>query len=135
MSRILHAAHRGDRMPPLSGWVYVVVGFVVAVLSYIFNSASGTKKMVLFFIIGIAFIVTGFVQVYRKKEEKKLLKAKLAKHKQPQLQQRQYPHFQKSQQIMQQRHPAQLQIARCMYCGVPVYTTQQYCHFCHARLK
>lgn len=130
-------------MPPLSGWIYIGVGFIVAVLSYIYNSASGTKKMILFFLIGVVFIIIGFVQIFKQKDEKKLSKAKYSKYKLTQTQQaiqkqqiqQPYPHYQKSQQIMQQRQPTQLQYMRCMYCGVPVYTTQSYCHFCHARLK
>lgn len=135
-------------MPPLSGWVYLIIGFMVAALSYISDSVSGTRKMVLFFAIGIIFIIIGFIQVLRQREKKRLLGEK-SKRQNKQSQQRPltktppqtpyphtpYPHYAKSQQIMQQRHPAMLQYTRCMYCGVVVYTTQSYCHFCHARLR
>lgn len=99
-------------MVKISGWVYVVIGFLVAIPSYVIDK----EKMFLFLLLGVIFIGIGFIKIFSATKTRP--KQQTAGR----------------QGRIQKQHPKP-RIVFCPYCGQAVYETQQFCHRCRSRLK
>lgn len=91
----------------LPAWSFVLVGAFVVFMSY--NNA----KLILFFYLGLAFLVWGIF---------KLSVGYLLKQPTP-----------VEERVIERK--IQPEIVACPYCGAAVYTTARFCHECGGQLK
>jgi energy-coupling factor transporter transmembrane protein EcfT len=93
----------------IHGITYLIIGIFVVIASWYINNKTGTSKLILFFYVGLFFILIGLIKLifFRLKSEKKL-------HHQPN-KQGAFGKF-------------------CSNCGTALKAIDQFCHNCGNRI-
>jgi hypothetical protein len=150
-------------MASINGGIYLIIGAIIAIVSWIIKSQNPNRStvMLIFFFIGILFILIGFVKLFFSKLDKKQREIDIHNinvvnktHAKPEHQTAHSGHTQHTQhqthskeqnlnerfpykgfgapQHQQQNHP---KIINCPMCGTRNYTVSNFCHGCGYKLK
>lgn len=117
--------------------VYIIIGFAVSIVSYNVDYT----KLILFFWVGIIFIMVGLVKflfVFLKKELKKTKIESTPHHKSNSHNQGNYQHHKSqgnhNQKVQYNQHLAQQEVF-CHNCGAKLSPKFHFCPGCGAKIK
>ena len=105
-------------MADINGFIFMIVGVIVAVFYKIVDNNTYGESFTLFFFIGIIMAVSGGIKLF-------LLGIRKPKKKQ------QVPHYNK---VVNPVH-SQGNFRYCPGCGTPVTTTSHFCYKCGRQLQ
>lgn len=129
----------------ISGFVYIIIGGIVAFFSNLVYTKSGTGSILIFFYVGLAFIVVGVFKLLkryifgRKKSDdgtNSVFSQKRAKERNDIL--TKLINKDLASVDTERRNPphmGQQQILACPQCGTRHYNTSNFCHKCGTRLR
>lgn len=122
---------------PISGWVFIILGAVMAAYSKTME-ANGNDSLILFFYAGLALVLYGVgklaFKAFTKKEKKDEKSA--AQKTQADIARRR-AEWQRKQQLVQQHRRQQMQqqaIIACPKCSARNWNTSKFCHQCGSPL-
>ncbi len=137
-------------MKPISGWTFLLSGLVIVIFSGYIMRKTNSLKLIIFFLIGIGFIIVGIAKLF-KKRDKKLHQAHHHAQHRPHAQT--HPHRQPTHQTLGHNHPTAQQHAghqshphqnaphahkshpHCPHCGVAVTHNGNYCISCGNKIR
>jgi len=102
-------------MGKIHGATYFIIGILVAVFSYYLDNKRGSDSFILFFYIGVLFVIIGLIKLVALAIKKKDEHPKPPRH-----QQQQKSHHQ------QVHHTPQF----CQRCGAALRQTDHFCAMC-----
>ena len=105
-------------MTKIHGIVYIIIGIIVAAIS------STTNKLIVFFYVGLVFILIGAVKIFVDYTKKKMGITEESVYKK---------HY---EALKQKQHQAQAkqQYKRCLNCGNLLRIHDRFCTSCGARV-